>query len=419
MASSRTRENGYFDCIYSVFEAHRHPIILVEDGAMRWMGLRMCPEENLDLLVRNSQADSILTGLLATGVFERVDQDIGYRLDDPYTTQVPRLRDTRCDPGSFSCVSLWTEAIYMLEVEAAELVAVKDIHTWNVNLAEERFATVPETAYLTSTAQIKEGTRILPRIMSSAKVVPIFVPSIPKICDAVLDQLEYRTTHAEEFQGKKVSSREPPPPRAMSVIGLGQKAALLEAYVVTVSLLPPPLRAEFPIIGGASLVMLGSQRRTEDADFAVSAAALMEFEEAASNDPRFSKGNVADWTYSCQGKGIEEVKVVKMVGEGFRAGMGELVRMKANTYTARGEQKDVEDVGFLLDKMEETGEGFEGVELEEEDLENLEAAAADSGERHSDLLKELVISGGAYSVTEGIAKWDKMVKPTLRLGLRL
>ncbi|MCJ1405655.1 hypothetical protein MMC11_008884 [Xylographa trunciseda] len=179
------------------------PIILVEDGAMRWMGLRLCPEENLDLLVRNSQADSILTGLLATGCFERVDQEIGYRFGDAYTKQIPRLCDMRCDPGFFTCVSLWPEAIYMLEVEAAELVAVKDIHAWNVNLAEKRFATVPETAYLTAPARIQEGTRVLPWIMSSSTDVPIFVPSIPKICDAVLDQLRYRTTHAEDFPGNR------------------------------------------------------------------------------------------------------------------------------------------------------------------------------------------------------------------------
>ena len=137
-----------------------------------------------------------------TGCFERVDQDLRYRLQDPYTKQVPRLRDMRCPPGSFTCLSLWTEMIYMLRVEAAELVAVRDIRAWNVNLAEERFATVPETAILTAGAQIEKGVRIAPKVLSSARNVPIFVPSIPKICDAILDQLRYRTTHAENYQAK-------------------------------------------------------------------------------------------------------------------------------------------------------------------------------------------------------------------------
>ncbi len=197
----------------------------------------------------------------------------------------------------------------------------------------------------------------------------------------------------------------------MPDIGPGQKAALSEAYAATVLLLPSSLRAEFPVIGGASLVILGSKRKTEDVDFAASAAALSAFEEATCNNPRFSKGAVAEWTYSCQGEGIEDVKVsleflqmgggfapnikvVKPVGEGFRAGMGELVRMKSNTYTARGEDKNLENFCFLLDKMEETGEGFEGVELEEEDLESMEATAADCGGWHLDLLKELFKKAG-------------------------
>jgi len=40
-----TRKDGYFDDVYTIFEAHHHPLILVEEAAMRWMGLRTCPEE--------------------------------------------------------------------------------------------------------------------------------------------------------------------------------------------------------------------------------------------------------------------------------------------------------------------------------------------------------------------------------------
>ena len=39
------RTDGYFDDVYTIFEAHHHPLILVEEAAMRWMGLRTCPEE--------------------------------------------------------------------------------------------------------------------------------------------------------------------------------------------------------------------------------------------------------------------------------------------------------------------------------------------------------------------------------------
>lgn len=45
ITSPERRQDGYYDCVFSIFESYHHPIILVEDGAMRWMGLRMCSEE--------------------------------------------------------------------------------------------------------------------------------------------------------------------------------------------------------------------------------------------------------------------------------------------------------------------------------------------------------------------------------------
>lgn len=45
--------------------------------------------------------------------------------------------------------------------------------------------------------------------------------------------------------------------------------------------------------------------------------------------------------------------------------------------------------------MEETGEGFEGVELEEElDWQSMDATVTDSGGRHSDLWKEMFRKAG-------------------------
>lgn len=161
----------------------------------------------------------------------------------------------------------------------------------------------------------------------------------------------------------------------MPIIGRSQKAALLEAYAVTISLLPPPLRAEFLIIGGTSLVMLGSTRNTQDIDFAVSAMALNAFEQAACQDNRFAKGHVADWTYTCQEEGTKDlvvpleflqmgggfapvIKVVKPADGGFRPSMGELARMKAYAYMARSEESDLEDLRFLLSKSGRQARNF-------------------------------------------------------------
>lgn len=77
-------------------------------------------------------------------------------------------------------------------------------------------------------------------------------------------------------------------------IGEGQKAALFEAFTAAVSLLPFSLQSEFLVIGGTSLILMGSSRKTEDVDFAVSAAALHAFVQGAHKDSRFSLGADGD-----------------------------------------------------------------------------------------------------------------------------
>lgn len=80
--------------------------------------------------------------------------------------------------------------------------------------------------------------------------------------------------------------------RASATIGAGQKAALAEAYVAIISMLPTSLGKEFMGIGGYSLMSLGSNRKTEHIDFAVSANGLNAFEQAAKNDPRLHEGSI-------------------------------------------------------------------------------------------------------------------------------
>ena len=110
----------------------------------------------------------------------------------------------RCKPGDdFTCINLWPEALYMLRVDNAKLVHVDDIYAWNVNLVEEKFAAIPEVIYTTFTAATERGAKLLPPVLSSARAVPIFVPSIPDICDAIIDQLRYRSNHPENYDGKQ------------------------------------------------------------------------------------------------------------------------------------------------------------------------------------------------------------------------
>jgi Nucleotidyl transferase AbiEii toxin, Type IV TA system len=57
----------------------------------------------------------------------------------------------------------------------------------------------------------------------------------------------------------------------MARIGAGQKAALFETFSAAVALLPQNLRNGLILVGGTSLLYLGSDRKTEDVDIAITA----------------------------------------------------------------------------------------------------------------------------------------------------
>jgi len=146
--------------------------------------------------------EAIKADLLATGQYELVEQNLNFRLDDPYTRQVPRLR-LKTDNNFYPCISLWTEHVYMLNVDG-EKVEVPETHAWNVVLMEERFdlhitwANADSISYTTRTAN---GVKILPTIRSQSADIkyPIYIPTIPRMLDAQLDQARYRVTHPEDF----------------------------------------------------------------------------------------------------------------------------------------------------------------------------------------------------------------------------
>lgn len=62
---------------------------------------------------------------------------------------------------------------------------------------------------------------------------------------------------------------------------------LHEAFDSASSLLPPPLRSSFVLVGGAALVRWGCRRKTVDVDVAASSDALLAFFPAAQSDARF------------------------------------------------------------------------------------------------------------------------------------
>jgi hypothetical protein len=197
----------------------------------------------------------------------------------------------------------------------------------------------------------------------------------------------------------------------MSVIGAGQKTALLEAFHAAVALLPQNLRNGLVLVGGASLLSLGGNRKTEDVDIAVTAPALHAFYAAATLDARFKKGGMDTWEYASSSsiivpieflsQGGDFVPIIRaakeiVAGGGVRAGLGELAIMKARTWLARDDEKDLEDFKFLLTKMHKSGEGFGDIVLlpgdgeEMGDLEALATAGEDIGGRHEALLLEML-----------------------------
>jgi hypothetical protein len=132
----------------------------------------------------------------------------------------------------------------------------------------------------------------------------------------------------------------------MSSIGLGHKAALLEAFHAAIALIPLNLKKGLILVGGTALLSLGGNRKTRDVDSAVTTPSLHAFFTAAANDSRFSKDNMDTWEYTStsgiivpfeflsQGGGfVPVIRAAKEIGLGgaMRAGTGELAVMKART----------------------------------------------------------------------------------------
>ncbi|KAI9807964.1 MAG: hypothetical protein M1825_005271 [Sarcosagium campestre] len=186
-------ESGYFDHVATILAARHHPIIIVEEAALRWMGLRVSSKANLDLLIRDQQMDDILHDLLATGRYELVDQDLRYRLSDRFVKQVPRLQHFGDHIFNELCLSLWSETNHMLTVDGP-VVEVPDLFALNTTLIQDRFDPTDFNAALGYNAMVAQGYHIIPPVLAQSPDLkkPVFVPTIPRMIDSYLDQLRYR-----------------------------------------------------------------------------------------------------------------------------------------------------------------------------------------------------------------------------------
>ncbi|KAK2813882.1 hypothetical protein FQN50_000283 [Emmonsiellopsis sp. PD_5] len=187
-------QDGYLDDVCAIFDRHSHPIVLVEQCAMVWMGIPANPTE-YDFLVRDSQIEDILTAFIASGEWEQVEQDLSTRLGDPYVRQVPRLRRSVREPVY---ISLWPEKIYFLSVDGP-VTQVPNVDCSDYVLIEEEFDPGHDHP-LTKPALEARGTRIVPKCLAQREnTSPIFVPTITRMIEALLDQDRYRHEHAREL----------------------------------------------------------------------------------------------------------------------------------------------------------------------------------------------------------------------------
>lgn len=146
-----------------------------------------------------------MTDLVATGRFERVEQNLKVRFSDTYTRRVPRLRLGTANDGEDVCVNLWSEHVYMLHVDG-EKIHVPESYAWNAVVMEERFDLQLSWAQATSigySTRMASGVRLLPQTLSQSAEMkyPFYIATIPRMLDALLDQARYRVTHADDFPG--------------------------------------------------------------------------------------------------------------------------------------------------------------------------------------------------------------------------
>jgi hypothetical protein len=194
-------QTGFFDHVVAVFSARQHPIILVEEWAMRWMGVAVSSCDNLDLLIEDNKLDHIIADLLATGQYERVQQDLSCRMEDSFVKQIPRLKRIDDHPFHTLCLSLWSESVYMLTT-AGSVVEVPDPFAWNNCLMEDRFdPAATDVISISYQTRLAAGRKILPDVpaQSAESKRPIYVPSVPRLVDALHDQIRYRQKHMETY----------------------------------------------------------------------------------------------------------------------------------------------------------------------------------------------------------------------------
>jgi len=130
---------GFLDEMFTILDEHDHPVVLIGDQALRWMAVRLGTDEDLDLLVRDGQHNSIVQCLLASGCWTQVDIESDFGFEAVRKAEVPRFERL----GEQFYINLWPENLFGLAVDG-DLCEVPHICAWNPVLAESTFYPFPD-----------------------------------------------------------------------------------------------------------------------------------------------------------------------------------------------------------------------------------------------------------------------------------
>lgn len=147
--------------------------------------------------------EQIISDLMATNLYERVPQELNYRLHDTYVEQVPRFRHKNAEhPLHYYCLNFWSESVHMLAVDDA-LVEVPDWTPLNATLMESYFDPVaPDVVSIDYEKMLANGVKMSlktsPQSLKTKQAM--FVPQIPHLIDSYLDQHRYCMRQSENFK---------------------------------------------------------------------------------------------------------------------------------------------------------------------------------------------------------------------------
>ncbi|KAI9777281.1 MAG: hypothetical protein M1816_004817 [Peltula sp. TS41687] len=205
-------DSGYFDQVASVLAAHNHPIVLLEALALQFMGVPVVNDENIDLLIRDEQRDDIVNEFVSKWGYERVEHDLRLYMHDSYVVRVPRLQPPSSAASTMidgMCFCFWSESDSRLSVDE-DMIDVPDLYSLNSCLMESWLDPVgPRQQSITFASKGQQGIPVLRRnrALSRACAQPILIPTIPRLLDALLDQILAEEPFVEDDGTRKLISK--------------------------------------------------------------------------------------------------------------------------------------------------------------------------------------------------------------------